>query len=362
MEIYTNNARGIQLDSRHTKVNLENINTDFVVAMGGIGDEIDPMFTKHIQTAYDKNIPLIMKWNIKPEYYVMADFNKWKPAPEDEYHLKAMKQAIYYSYPNGKRAVHGIMLDITDNIQSSTGRTITQSWIASIASFIYDNAWSMFKLPMFVYMNQSILDAYGSCPELDQFLSTTNAICSWKSANPGASTSNISDGILPIPTDSYKPQYVSNASKVWFTKYSNTAYTITGITNSSDVLQQVPLWQYLSTPAGLYSDLGFTKNTVEEPVIEDPVIEEPETPEVEEPVETTEKHYCSHCGGYTYDDQYGNCSACGAPRAISTNTDISALEDKIDELAQNVNELKSQSNIIVTLINYIKELLDRIFK
>lgn len=26
------------------------------------------------------------------------------------------------------------------------------------------------------------------------------------------------------------------------------------------------------------------------------------------------KHICEYCNGYTVDDRYGNCSACGAPR------------------------------------------------
>lgn len=28
-----------------------------------------------------------------------------------------------------------------------------------------------------------------------------------------------------------------------------------------------------------------------------------------------EKHSCLYCGGFTFDDERGNCCACGAPRA-----------------------------------------------
>ena len=274
MGVYSNNAHGIQLDSRHTNVNESKIKSDFIVAIGGNGETPDNRFSQNVQIAYDLKIPLLMIWQIDFTFYSGANLNSWEPSPENEYNLKAMKEAIYYPDSTAKRAVDGIILDITNN-KDALNNQITQVWIGAISSFIYQNSWNMFKLPQYVWVTQEMLNGYNSAPNLLQWLTNTNSICSWKSATPGANTQMASWSNFPIPPDTYKPQYIASAPNVYFSRYANTAYTFDGIQDAVGGYPSVPLYQYMYSKDQLYKDLNFvssgsvtpTPNPVPTPVV-----------------------------------------------------------------------------------------------
>ena len=257
MTIYANNAHGIQLDNTHVGVDESQIKSDFIIAWGGSGQTVDSQFTRHVQTAYNLNIPLILMWSIDYTFYSNANLNSWAPAPENEKNLQGIKSALFSG--TARRAISGLILDINNN-KDSLGNIITDGWINAIGSFIYDNAWKMFKLPQWIFVKQSMLDMYKSAPNLDVWLSKTDAIASWKSATPNANTIVADWNNLPIPPDSYVPQFIFSAPHVGFSKYANTAYDFNGITDANGKLVSVPLWQYEYTKDSLYSTLNFVSS------------------------------------------------------------------------------------------------------
>jgi hypothetical protein len=258
MAIYANNARGIGLDSRHTKIDESQIKTDFIVAYGGSGETLDGTFTSHVQQAYDLKIPVIMIWQLDYSFYANANITHWNPTdPENEYNIRGIKSALFSG--TAKRAISGLMLDITAN-KDSLGNTITQTWVQEISEYIFENAYNLFKLPEYIYFTPAFVASYKTAPNLDAFITKSDSVASWQSATPGANTQMASWSNIPIPPDTYKPFYGYSNPHVWLTKYANTAYTFAGIQASDNTYPSVPLWQYMSTPAGLYSDLNFVSS------------------------------------------------------------------------------------------------------
>ena len=258
MAIYANNARGIGLDSRHTKIDESQIKTDFIVAYGGSGETVDSVFTSHVQRAYDLKVPVIMVWQIDYSFYAGAVITHWKPSdPENDYNIRGIKSALFSG--TARRAISGLMLDITAN-KDSLGNLITQGWAQEIGQYIFESAYSLFKLPQYIYITPSFVTSYQSAPNLDAFISKSDSVASWQSATPGANTQMASWSNIPIPPDTYKPFYGYDESKVWLTKYANTAYNFQGIQASDGSYPSVPLWQYISTKDSLHSDLNFTSS------------------------------------------------------------------------------------------------------
>ena len=259
MGVYSSRAFGVELDNRMANVDLTQVKCNFVVSPGGSGGTLNSMIGQNIDRANTLGVPFIMTWQMDPNPYLGIAGNSF-PAPADDTHIKMMDRAIYIGgTPAGiKRKISGIVLDIRNNT-TYNNQQVTQSNLKNMAQYLFNTIWSRYKIPIYIEASQALLDSYkNGSPELSQFLSTCDGICSWKSATPGAALSMASWSSFPIPGDTYKPEYIANAPLVYFSKYAATVYDFPGITDSSNQPVTVGLWMYKSTAANLNSDLNYT--------------------------------------------------------------------------------------------------------
>ena len=282
MGVYSNSARGIYLDDTMTVDASKVKNIDFIIADGGYANVPSKKFTDWVQLAYNLDIPIIMKYKVYCDggyEYNLGNLSTGFPGYAEDLQMVAMKRQVFMG--TTKRKVAGLMLDMTDNTyHDGSGRVEPEGNFANLGKFFWSACWSELKLPQYVFMNQSMFDTYKSAPGLEAWISKVDALCSWKSATPGAQTVQASWSAIPVPPDDYKPQYISNAPAVYFSKYANSAYTFDGITPGS-----VPLYIYKGGKSQLYSDLGFSPRFSTPPVIVTPPVVTP--PVVTPPVVVT---------------------------------------------------------------------------
>lgn len=259
MSLYESRAFGIELDSRMANVDLTKVKCHFIVSPGGSGGTLNPMIGQNIDRANNLGVPFFMTWQVDPNPYLGIAQNSY-PQPEDDTHIKMMDRAVYIGgTPAGiKRKIHGIILDIRNNT-TYNNQQVTQVNFRNMALYLFNTVWSRYRIPVYIEASQALLNSYTTgCEELSLFLSTCDGICSWKSAQPGASTTTASWSNFPIPSDSYKVEYVGNAPIVYLSKYASTVFNFPGITDSSGSAITVGLWMYKSSPSILYSDINYS--------------------------------------------------------------------------------------------------------
>jgi len=266
---WTDKAKGIYLDDRHTVTNKELLKVDFIIAWAGHGAQIAQKFTQHVQTAYDIGVPLLAYFASDPTLYfdMGLDESKW-PAPDNDPQIKALDRMLKSG--SVLRVFHGIMIDASMRI-GSDGKTITDGWIVSIARHLQDMCWQRYRKPIYPYISPSTVQAYPGSQQFAVWLSGMDGISIWKSAysnNPAVETA--SWDAFPIPADSESPDPMY-APAWYFWRYSNTKFIFPGIDGGA-----VPTFLYSSDRNRLYSDLGFTSaQPIPQPEPEQPPQTEP---------------------------------------------------------------------------------------
>lgn len=268
MGVYTNNARLIQIDHRATNIDVEKLagKVAGLVINGVDGNNIDeklwlnPKFGEQVAVADKIGVPAIMLFAFSVDDYIENAPNSLPKFDEKDRHVRLLDSAIYIGTSKIKRKISAILVD-ANNVMCSDGRLMTESNFKNYLDFFIQGIWKRYQIPVYIYINQSTLNKWASYKTMDQYLSTFDGICSWKSANPGGLLSLGSVESLPIPPDDYKPQYICNAPKIYFTRYANTAYNMKEIKDANGGYPNVPLWQYISTKEGLFAELGFVPAT-----------------------------------------------------------------------------------------------------
>ena len=258
MAIYQNYAHLIGVDQNHT-INPALAKPCGIIATGYIGGNdvngktqnvIDPKFTQHVQDAYDLGVPAFMLFRM-----YMPSFQGWinEPAPMDEWNMQVLQTLV----GNPKRKIAGIVIDARAVSFTNTGdnhaTVLTPTNWAKAVQWFYNAAWKQFGIGLYVLMDQKTVDLMGvdSAGAISNAITKMNGHCCVSIA--AGSTVGAGDWAnVFYPPDDWKPKYLGNVSRVWFSFYNYNTYTFPGVTGIPD------LWQYSGTVEKMYSEIGFT--------------------------------------------------------------------------------------------------------
>lgn len=271
MGTYSDKAKGIFLNGKHTIVDETKVKCDFIIADAGYGSTMINKFTDHCQTAYNLKVPFIMWWKIDVASFInfpMNDYSRW---PEFTASNCPVGVAINRSIMIGgktKRKINGFILDITQT-NTDDGKGVSDGWIKSVAQYITNNVWKLYGIPTWIYCTNNFVESFGRSEVLPVYLSDYDGLVSWKSSSSSTETVNATWNYFPVPPDDYTPAYVY--TDPWFFRYANTKFTFDGITDDNLVRVAVPLFMYIETKEKLYDYLkeygGFLlSDTVPVPV------------------------------------------------------------------------------------------------
>ena len=274
MGTYSNMARGIYLTDSMAVDQTKVKNIDFIVAFGGYENIYAKKYADWCQLAFNLDIPIIIRYAFSGDggYEMnLGDPNKGFSDPSTDLQFSALRRNLT------NHLTHAIMIDMSDNTVNNgvnPKAIIPEGNYANLIQWVYDNVWTQFKKPVYTFMSQAVIDnSYGGdCPKLTQITSADIGMCSYKSSQLGAATTIISWDSLPVPPDSYKPQYILNNGQIYFYQISNSAFQLPGITGTGGGLANVPIWYYHHDKATLYKDLGYVPRGTSPVVVPDPIV------------------------------------------------------------------------------------------
>ena len=263
----SNKAHGIELNEFTGKVDITQFkDIAFGIVHGGAGWSAPfDNLKDNVQYLYNANLPCILLWDILiPGDYNASDLAKTFPPQADDPNVLGIKRAL------SNKAIAGVIIRFLDK-DTPEGIVFVQGWMANLIKYMVDAVFKQTGNLLYVMTSQGFIDSFGTaqaCPQLNQEVSGIDGMCSWKSAFPGQSTQTASWDNLPIPADTYSPEYISNNTKLYFINYARTAWRLPGIMDTAGNVAATPLWQYKGTPAELKADLGYKDhaiNTTPEP-------------------------------------------------------------------------------------------------
>lgn len=258
----TDFAKGVMLYSAHLKPDGSKLTIpagiDFAVAVA-VGDELkaEAGFNKHVQEAYDANIPCLALVKIDPRVYMrlfgldQASF----PAINDPY--GKILDKLFLSPAGSLYAIHGIILDIrVDDI------TISGGWIAATAMHIKELCKDKYKVPVYLLTEEKVITQYPVATADPQvFLAGQRHLCTVdKNGQKNTAGKTVDD-----PLGSPAPNW--NGIHFWWFGTQTFAFLNGAKTNLA------PVWQYQNSIVNLHGALGYV------PKITVPATDAPETDE-----------------------------------------------------------------------------------
>jgi hypothetical protein len=239
---------------------------DFVVAVALSDMKAELYFNKHVQEAYNANIPCLAQIKINPKVYsdMFGLEDAVFPKADNDPYIKILDPLFLTPSRTSMYAIHGIILDIRVGDDNNTG-----NWIVAAAENVKNLCKERyFGIPIFILTDDKILKLYPNSNENPQvFLSTFKKLCTYSFSV----TNNPDNNLIPNPINSPIPNW-NNINFWWFgaKKFdflSNTEYSY------------APVLQYCKTKTELYQVLNFTPK----PTPSDPSSgEEPDSPSGEE--------------------------------------------------------------------------------
>jgi hypothetical protein len=254
------------LNEDSTVTDQTQIKADFAVLHGGAGwGDTVPNFEKNILALYQQNIPAVLQWEIVLPDIDAGDPNKTFPPEAEEPNVAAIYKATH------NKAIAGIIIRFLDKT-TPQGTTFTQVWMRNYIAWVIGAVYHVCQKPLYIMTSEAFVASFGDAPELNQMLSGADGMCSWKSAFPGQETELASWDALPIPPDSYVPEWISDNKTLYFVNYARTAWRLIGIDGD------VPLWEYrLGDGTQIKKDLGYVDHAVITPAVDTTPIPAPES-------------------------------------------------------------------------------------
>lgn len=248
-------SKGLMLYSDHINADKSYLSipdgADFIIAVAMSELSSEAGFNKHVQEAYNANIPCLAMVQMYPlsfsKQFSLAD-PLWKDGSTDEYCI-VLDKLFGYSGGTVKYAVSGIVLDARYNSEFS----VSESWVAEMTQHYKGLFSTRYNLPIYVLTCEEDYNNFSSDGGLQTFLSNQTMLSSYTVAT---STTLENDELIKTPSGKPIPNY--NGIKFWW--YGSQSFDFLSGTTSL----YAPIVQYRGTKESLYSELSYEPREVEE--------------------------------------------------------------------------------------------------